>query len=110
MVLPTLSPLLWLTLSGLFFACGEYLSKKFILHPQWWILVLLLCMYCLGVLAWLPALMQKRDLSVTGTLWSVISLCMTVLIGLLIFRERITLLRVCGIGLAVASIVLLSMG
>jgi multidrug transporter EmrE-like cation transporter len=107
--LPVLPPLLWLTLSGLFFAGGEYLSKRFILGPSWPIFILLMCMYCFGVLLWIPALMQQRDLSVAGTLWSVISLCMTVLIGIIIFHESLTGLRIVGILLAAASIVILSL-
>jgi multidrug transporter EmrE-like cation transporter len=103
-----LPPLLWLVISGLFFAGGEYLSKKYILQPHWSTVVFLLCLYCLGALAWLPALLQKKDLSVVGTLWSVISLCLTVLIGVLLFGERLTALRMLGIGLSIVAVGILS--
>ncbi|HLC76147.1 MAG TPA: hypothetical protein VJB82_03485 [Candidatus Peribacterales bacterium] len=109
MPFPSLPPLVWLVLSGVFFAGGEYVSKKYILEPHWFLLVSLLCSYIIGALLWLPALMQQRDLSLTGTLWSVISLCMTVLIGVIIFHEHITWLRSVGIGFAVASIITLSL-
>lgn len=108
MTLPILPPLLWLTLSGVFFAGGEYLSKKYILEPRWPVLIFLIAMYCIGALLWLPALMQQKSLSVTGTLWSVISLCMTVAIGIVIFDERLTALQSVGIGFAILAIVALS--
>lgn len=108
MALPTLPPLLWLTFSGLFFAGGEYLSKKYILAPDWRILVILLCLYCLGALMWIPALMQGKSLSVVGTMWSVISLCLTIAIGIVIFDERLTALQIFGVVLAMGSIVALS--
>ncbi|MDD4319172.1 MAG: hypothetical protein PHW10_02510 [Candidatus Peribacteraceae bacterium] len=106
--MPSLPPLLWLTISGLFFAAGEYLSKRYVLTPGWPLLAFLVCMYVLGTLAWLPALAQMKSLSVAGTLWSVISLGMTVLIGVLVFHERLTALQTTGIVLAAASIVALS--
>jgi multidrug transporter EmrE-like cation transporter len=109
MQLSAVPALLWLCLSGLLFAGGEYFSKRYILAPHWSILFLLLLLYCVGALAWLPALQRGKDLSVVGTLWSVIGLCLTVLIGVLIFGERLTLLRGVGIGLSVLAIVLLSM-
>jgi len=106
--IPSLPPLLWLTISGLFFAGGEYLSKKFILDPRWPILLILLGMYCLGALAWLPALMQQKSLSVVGTMWSVSSLLMTICIGVLIFGERLTAVQIFGVLFAMISITALS--
>ncbi len=108
MSLATLPPLLWLTFSGLLFAGGEYLSKKYILAPHWQTLIMLLTLYCLGALMWLPALMQQKSLSVVGTLWSVISLCMTIAIGIIIFDERLSGLQILGVVFALASIVALS--
>ncbi len=110
MSLPTLPPLLWLIFSGLFFAGGEYLSKRFVMAPQWPILIVLLLLYCLGALCWIPALMQQKSLSVTGTMWSVISLCMTVFIGIVLFDERLNAVQSMGIVFAIAAIVMLSLG
>lgn len=109
MLSPMTSMLSWLVVSGLCFAGGEYLSKKFILHPSWITFTALLCLYCCGALAWLPALMHGKNLSVVGTIWSVISLLMTIAIGVMVFHEPITALRAAGMMLAVAAIIAMSL-
>jgi len=100
----------WLVLSALFFAVGEFLSKKFALSPKVLYVVLILGAYTLGTLAWLPAILQKNSLSIAGTIWSVLSLFATVLIGVLIFGEKLSATGIIGMILAVMSIILLSMG
>jgi multidrug transporter EmrE-like cation transporter len=99
----------WLVVSALFFATGEFLSKKFALGPTWTTFVFILMVYLLGVLAWLPAIVQKNRLSIVGTIWSVLSLLATVLIGTVLFREKLGILGVVGVVTAVISVVLLSM-
>lgn len=102
--------IIWLILSALFFAVGEFLSKKFALGPRTTYVIFILIAYSLGVLAWLPAILQKNSLSIVGTLWSVISLLTTVLIGILIFGEKLSLIGIVGITIAIIAIVLLSIG
>jgi len=100
----------WLILSALFFAVGEFLSKKFALGPKFIYVALMLITYSLGVLAWLPAILQRNSLSIVGTMWSVLSLLTTILIGVLIFGEKIGTLGIIGMVTAVVSIILLSVG
>jgi len=100
--------IVWLILSALFFAVGEYFSKKFALNPRVMYVLLILAAYCVGTLAWLPAILQKNSLSIVGTMWSVLSLFATVLIGVLIFGEKLSLIGIVGIVMAVISIILLS--
>src|SRR5690242_15194555 len=100
----------WLILSALFFACGEFLSKKFALNPKLSTVFLILGVYMLGVLAWLPAIVQRNSLSIVGTIWSVMSLVATVLIGILIFSEKLSIVGMLGIIMAFISIILLSIG
>jgi multidrug transporter EmrE-like cation transporter len=100
----------WLVLSALFFAVGEFFSKKFALGPRFALVLLILLAYILGTLAWLPAILQKNSLSIAGTIWSVMSLFATVLIGVLVFEERLNFIGILGMILAVISIVLLSIG
>ena len=101
--------LIWLILSGLFFAAGEFFSKKFALNPRAIMVVYILLMYILGTLALLPAILQKNQLSIVGAIWSVLSLLATVLIGLLIFGERLTVIVIIGIITAVIAVTLLSL-
>jgi multidrug transporter EmrE-like cation transporter len=104
----SLHPLVWLVLSGVFFAGGEYLSKSYVTSPRPAALIVLICMYTCGALLWLPALKQKPELAITGTLWSVITLLMTVAIGIFAFGESLALHQMFGIALAVGAVVLLS--
>lgn len=100
--------IIWLVASALFFAFGEFMSKKFALSPNWKYVVYVVIIYTFGVLAWLPAILQKKQLSITGTIWSIMSLLATVLIGVLIFKERLGMVGTAGITLALAAIILLS--
>ena len=98
----------WLIISALFFATGEFLSKKFALNPSSMYVVYILLSYSAGVLTWLPAILQKNQLSVVGTIWSVLSLLTTITIGVLIFNEKINFRIGLGILFAIVSIALLS--
>ena len=100
--------IIWLAISAVFFAAGEFLSKEFALSPKLLYIVLILIIYSLGVLAWLPAILQKNSLSVVGTMWSVLSLLTTILLGVLFFKEKLSILGVIGIIMAVLAITLLS--
>lgn len=100
--------IIWLVISALFFAVGEFLSKKFALSPRFTYVVLILVAYCLGTLAWLPAILQKNSLSITGTMWSVLSLLTTILIGVLIFGEKLSTIGIIGITMAMMAIILLA--
>ena len=92
--------LVWLLASALLFACGEFLSKKFALQPSWSLVLMTVSAYVIGVLLWLPAILQKNQLSVTGTIWSVLSMLSTVFIGLLLFHEKLSLTGFIEIGRA----------
>jgi multidrug transporter EmrE-like cation transporter len=100
----------WLIVSALFFAVGEFLSKKFALNPKISYIVFILVAYCVGTLFWLPAILQKNQLSIVGTMWSVLGLLATVLIGVLIFKEELSLIGFIGIITAFIAIILLSIG
>ncbi len=98
----------WLIASAIFFAVGEFLSKKFALSPRIFYVVFILIVYCIAELLWLPAIMQKNQLSVVGTMWSVMGLLATILIGVLVFKEKLSMVGVLGIAFAFISIILLS--
>lgn len=101
--------LVWLVLSGLFFATGEFFSKKFVLNTKTVFLICLFIAYFFGVLSWLLALLQKNQLSIVGAIWSVISLLATVLIGILFFGEKLSAIGIIGIITAFMAIALLSL-
>jgi multidrug transporter EmrE-like cation transporter len=101
--------IVWLIISALFFACGEFLSKKFALNPSTQYVLFIIVMYTLGTLAWLPAILQKNQLSIVGAIWSVMSLLATVLIGIIIFHEHLNTIGILGIIFAAIAISLLSL-
>ncbi len=101
--------IVWLVISALFFAVGEFLSKKFALGPKALYVILILIVYSMGTLAWLPAILQKNSLSIVGTMWSVFSLLVTIFIGVLVFQEKIGAIGIAGIVTAIISIILLSL-
>lgn len=100
---------MWLIISALFFAVGEFLSKKFALAPSFSYVVSIVLVYSLGVLSWLPAILQKNHLSVVGAMWSVLSLVATILIGTIVFDEKLSGIVVIGLALATVSVFLLSL-
>lgn len=100
--------ILWLLLSVSFFAVGEYLSKKFALHPTATLVFCILPTYSLGSLAWLPAIYRGQVLSTVGTIWNLLSLVATLVVGLYFFHETLTTTQTIGVCLAFISIILLS--
>lgn len=107
--MPAINYIFWLLFSSVFFAAGEFLSKKFALNPGVTVVLFIVLVDAISVLLWLPAILQKNQLSIVGTEWSVLSLMVTVMIGLVFFHEKLTLVGVFGIVFAMISIALLSM-
>ncbi len=99
----------WIIISGLFFAAGEFLSKEFALRPGWSLFCFIIIVDVLSVTMWLPAIFQKNQLSTTGVIWSLASLMLTVGVGILIFREQLTTTKAVGILLGIVAVVLLSL-
>ncbi len=99
----------WIIISGLFFATGEFLSKEFALRPGWALFGFIILVDVLSVTAWLPAIFQKNQLSITGVIWSLASLMLTVAVGVLLFKEQLTVTKAIGIILGIVAVALLSL-
>lgn len=99
----------WLLLSAILFAFGEFLSKKFALAPSVSMVGAVLVVYILGTLAWLPAILAKNQLSIVGAMWSLLSLIATILIGIVIFNEKLSTMGIVGLVLGLISVALLSL-
>jgi multidrug transporter EmrE-like cation transporter len=99
---------IWIALSAIFFALGEFLSKKFALNPGWTLFVLFIIVDLISATAWLPAIFERSQLSTTGVIWSIVSVAATVLIGVLAFSEKLTLVQCIGLAFGFVSVVLLS--
>ena len=100
--------LLWILVSSVFYALGEYFSKRYALEPRIHFVLLVVASYSIGVLLWLPAIRQRNHLIIASTIWSVIALGMTMLIGALVFGERLTPVNYVGLVCGALAVVLLS--
>jgi len=101
--------ILWLIASALTFSVGEYFSKKFSIEPRVSTVGYLLLFYLIGTILWLPAIYQRQSLSITGTIWSVLTMMMTVILGTVIFKESVSTTGMIGIALSIVSVILLSL-
>lgn len=101
--------IVWLVISSICYAIGGYFSKKYALSQDTFLLICLLIAYNIGSITWIPAICQKSDLALVGTLWAVLSSLITIIVGIVIFQESITLLNGIGIFFAIISIIFLSL-
>ena len=103
-----LSPFAWVFISILFFAVGEYLSKRWALKPDVSGAVWAIVFYAIGSALWLPALLEKNELVLMGRLWLLMGTIASMAVGLFIFREQLTVINWVGVGLSIIALMLLS--
>ncbi len=101
--------IIWLLISALFFAAGEYLSKLWAMGPSLRFTILVVMAYALGTLTWLPALLHKNQLAIMGTLWLLLATLATISIGIFIFHEQLNYFQIVGIILAAIAMILLNL-
>jgi multidrug transporter EmrE-like cation transporter len=98
----------WLSISVVFYAVGEYISKTWANSPTTLEVVCVVAASALSALFWLPALFSHNHLAIMGVSWLLLATASTVLIGVVVFGEKLTVLQWGGIALAVAAFVLLT--
>jgi len=103
-ILMLIPALVWLVISALFFAVGEYLSKRWGMNPSFNFAVIVVLIYALGTFAWLPALLHKNQLAIMGTAWLLLAVMATVCVGVFVFHEKITNLQIIGVILAIIAL------
>jgi multidrug transporter EmrE-like cation transporter len=99
---------LWSFLLIIYFGFGEYYSKIFSNTPTFKLALVVVFSYALGSLAWLPAIYKVKLLAIIGTIWSIMSILMTIVIGIFVFGETLTTIQIIVIVLAAISIILLT--
>lgn len=99
---------LWIIIAMIFYTIGEYYSKKYANTSLKSFGVIALIGYLVNAFCFLPALSKMNSLTVLGTIWNVLYVIITLVIGLVIFRETITTTQMIGVGLGFISIILLS--
>jgi multidrug transporter EmrE-like cation transporter len=99
--------IVWLILSGIFNAFGEYLSKEWGYTHTWELALFVAVAYVCSSLLWLPALLKQNQLSTMGVAWILIALVFTLILGLVVFKEHLSLIQWVGIVLGSIAVVLL---
>jgi multidrug transporter EmrE-like cation transporter len=103
-----MTPLIYVALSAACFAVGEYASKIYAMQQTPLRLFILFFAYNLGVALWIPAIVETNKLAIIGAIWAVLSLFATVMIGVLMFGEKLSPSQWIGIVLAAISVYLLA--
>lgn len=98
----------WLLTSAMAFSVGEYLSKRWGQSPNAGMALAVVATYAVGSLLWLPALLHKNELARMGTLWYLLTTPMTVLLGVVVFGEKLDAQQWVGIALALVALWLLA--
>ncbi len=98
----------WLTFSCSFYAVGEYLSKLWANHPSGMLITAVVLAYAICGLFWLPLVLHKGSLAIAGAIFLLAGTVITTVIGVVIFDEKLSLLQLLGMTLAVVAFVLLS--
>ena len=103
-------PVAWILLSMVFFAGGEILSKIWASSSTRGpgLVLAAIGVYSIGSLLWFPAIGQKNHLTSLGTFWNICAMAVTILIGMVVFRESVSVRQVVGIVVAGIACVLLS--
>ncbi len=97
----------WLAGYVVFYCFGEFFSKKMGMNPGWQNFVLLLLSYNISVLFWVPSIIQKNSLSLTSTLYTLAASVAGIVLGLVVFHEKVTPLQGTGIALGIASMLMM---
>lgn len=95
--------IVWLIISALFNAAGDYFSKFWAEKPSIILVAAVILSYVLSSLTWLPALLHKNHIATMGTLWFLLGTAAVVIVGVLVFGETLTMNHWIGIMLALAA-------
>ncbi len=95
-------------MSLLGYGFGEYISKRWVLGGGPQLVVLLVAIYAVSGLMWLPALKQKNSLILLGILWLVGAMVINIMLGFFVFHEHIRLIHWVGVAFAFVACLLLS--
>jgi multidrug transporter EmrE-like cation transporter len=99
-----------MVLSFGFYAAAEFLSKRWSVAPTWELTGIITLFYALCGAFWLPLVFRKHSLSVAGGVWSVMATVITILLGVILFKEKLSGTQSIGLVAAIVALVLLEIG
>jgi multidrug transporter EmrE-like cation transporter len=103
-----MSVTLWVLTAMVFYAIGEYSSKEYANTSSVKFGVYAMIGYMINALCFLPAISKMNSLVVLGTIWNLGYVFITLFLGLVIFKETLTMIHAVGLVLGVISIILLT--
>ena len=95
---------------GVVTVIGDFFVKKGSLMPHFTgfkSLLLGAFIYGITAIGWF-FMMRETKLSTIGTIYSITTVVLLTLVGIFYFKERISIMEIIGIGLAIISFVILS--
>ena len=96
-----------LVLSALSVTTGDFFAKYWSLHTKNVFYVFAIAGYIGSAIFYIPSLL-KKGLVVTSILWSVLSIIGFLAVGLLIFKETLSLRETMGVIFGIISLIILS--
>lgn len=99
----------WMCVSMFFYTVAEIGSKQFANQPRVWLYLAVPLCYATGTaLGWLPAMLRQNELAVLSTIWAIVAIATSVMIGGGLYAEEITLRQWLGLGLSILAVFLLA--
>lgn len=99
--------LVLLSLSGLGVIAGDVFAKYWSLHQRWPFFAAAIIGYFASSFFYIPTLLRE-GLVITSIIWSLISLIGFLFVGLVIFKENISLYQGIGVAFGLISLVILA--
>jgi multidrug transporter EmrE-like cation transporter len=96
-----------LIISSLGVIMGDFFAKYWSVHQRAIFYVIAIVGYLCSSIFYIPTLL-RQGLVVTSIIWSLISTIGFLFIGLVIFKETLTLVQMIGVGFGVISLVILA--
>ena len=100
---PKTTAFLLICVSLVFYTAGEYYSKVWSLNPSYWLVFLVTLNYSIGAVLWLPALRLHGQLSALSAVRSCLSIIICVVLGVFVFKEKLSSQQMVGVVLAIIA-------
>lgn len=86
---------------------GDFAAKAWSINQKPYLLILAFLGYFLSGFFYIPTLLRE-GLIVTSIVWAIISTVGFLIIGLVIFKEQLSLLQIVAVSIGIVSIIMLS--
>lgn len=98
----------WLGIAMVFYVVAEYFSKQWGYKPSIQLALPVILGYMIGTICWLAILMYRNEIARMGLVWTTVMTILSLFVGIVIFREKMSLSQGIGAGLGVVGLYLMS--